>query len=136
MSLSPIERQGESGAGARDGRGRGVREWLARLVSRVADRVRGCLTNAATDDGVAPASTHSDRSQETGNTQSPQGGRASLESGPTGRQLPATPSAELPTRPDHEAVIEATLEGDRLRIHQPGKREAYIVSDVYERVEP
>ncbi len=135
MSLSPIERQGESGAGARDGRGRGVREWLARLVSRVADRVRGCLTNAAqkADDS---AGTQPDSGHEAAELRPRQRDRATLESGPKVHQLPATPSAELPTRPDPEAAIEATLEGDRLRIHQPGKREAYIVSDVYERVEP
>ncbi|MEF8979558.1 MAG: hypothetical protein V5A39_11920 [Haloarculaceae archaeon] len=135
MSLSPIERQGESGAGARDGRGRGVREWLARLVSRVADRVRGCLTNAAqkADDS---AGTQPDSGHEAAELRPRQRDRATLESGPEVRQLPATASAELPAGPDHWGATEATLEGDSLRIHRPDSREAYIVSDVYERVEP
>ena len=130
MSLSPIERQGEPDAGDRCGRSRGVGGRLARLVSRLVDRARGWLTSAAAD---GPAGTRSDRSPGRAETQ--RRDRASHESGPTGRKLPATPSAELPARPDHEDAIEATLEGDSLRIHQPGNREAYIVSDVHERVE-
>lgn len=132
MSLSPIERRGESDAGDRGERSRGVGGRLARLVSRVVDRAREWLTSAAAD---GPADTQRARTPETADEQRQRRDRTSHESGPAGRQLPATPSAELPARPDHEDAIEATLEGDSLRIHRPGERETYIVSDVHERVE-
>ena len=136
MSLSPIERQGESDAGDRGGRSRGLGRWLARLVSRVADRARGWLASAAAVEADVPADTQRTRTPETADEQRQRPDRPSHESGQTGRQLPATPPAELPARPDHEDAVEATLDGDSLRIHRPGEREAYIVSDVYERVEP
>jgi hypothetical protein len=61
-------------------------------------------------------------------------GQARLESGPE-ESRGDEDRPELPVVAGEQQSVEATVQGDTLRIHRPDSVEAYIESDVYERVE-
>jgi hypothetical protein len=135
MSLTPVE--GDNG-GQRDAPDEpdtpGLRRRLRRAVAGILSDLAGRLSvplGGSDESGWAD----SGRRQTTGSTTAIRtGGQARLESG---RERGGNDEhrTELPVLAGEEQSVEATVEGDTLRIHRPDSGEAYIESDVYERVE-
>jgi hypothetical protein len=135
MSLTPIEGDnGDRGGAERDHDTPGVRQRVRRAVStllgRAAEHLRAAVRGAA-DTGESGSD---DRSGGDAAAAIRPGAQARLESGRDGTRGGQDATPELPIVAGTDRPVEATVDGDSLRIHRPDNREAYISSDVYQRV--
>jgi len=145
MGLTPIEDRSDAGDGTPRGDDtRGVRQRLRAAVSHLVGDVLGrisALLPASEDDrgAVSPNRGRGDRSTRNDGIQREEAairpsGQARLESGRGKQQLPARRTDKTPVH-RRKLQAEARRRGDTLRVYDPDREDAYITSDVYERVE-
>lgn len=135
--MGPTLTEGRTDEGSdpsRERDGQGVRQRLVGAVTFLAARLLGAVARA-----LVPAEQRGREKQRSGGgakrNQSRKAvairpsGQARLESGPTG------PRSARTTDHENEPQIAARVRGERLRIYDTEEDDAYITSDVYERVE-
>jgi hypothetical protein len=145
MGLTPIEGGSDAGDGtprgedARDVQQR-LRAAVSHLVGGVFERVSVLLPSGKDDRGAVPPNRGSrDRPARRDGIQREEAvirpsGQARLESGRGKQQLPARRTDGTPAH-RRELRAEARLGGDTLRVYDPDSEDAYITSDIYERIE-
>lgn len=138
MGLTPIEDRSDGGEKPPRGEATpGVSERLRRAAATLIGSVFGGLGEllAPSHRAVREVSRGGSTSADGPGTREAAirpSGQARLESG-TDRQLPAAPREAGDS--ERRCGVEAQVRGDTLRIHEPDSPGAYIISDVYERVE-
>jgi hypothetical protein len=137
MSFTPIE--GETGTGEQtpdESATPGVRRLLYRaasgLVSGVLDRLPGPFPRGESGDVTDD---HPGQDPPRRETTIQPSGQARLEGEREEAQLVADTPPDPPVVVNQETPVEATVDDDTLRLHQPDSTEAYITSDVYRRIE-
>ncbi len=135
MGHTLIEDRGDGGSNPSRGRdGRGVRQRLLGAVSVLAARLLGAVAGVFVPPGRRAHATpqhdgDTERDQPRGAVAIRPSGQARLESGPAG------PRPDRSTGRGEEPEIAARVRGERLRVYDTDNDEAYVTSDVYERVE-
>jgi hypothetical protein len=109
----------------------GARKRLRALAARVADSLRTAVGKLRPSDGSVQTTTvdRQENEQPSGSIQVR--GQRQLEGKRRQRKTAQLHSSGA----DDNREVEASLEGDRLRIQESDSSDAYISSDVYERIE-
>lgn len=135
--MGPTLTEGRTDEGSdpsRERDGQGVRQRLVGAVTLLAARLLSAVAGAfrpaeqgAREKQRSGGGTKGDQSREAVAIRP--SGQARLESGPAG------PRSARTTDHENEPQIAARVRGDRLRIYDTEEDDAYITSDIYERVE-
>lgn len=137
MGLTPIEDHNDGGEQSADsetppGVFQQVRTALSGLVGRVADGLWGLLGSPNGRGFDHRSDGRSEREHVSDATAIKPGGQARLESGTDTRQEQPTEATPAHRR---ELDVEGRLQDGTLRVYDPDSQDAYVSSDVYERIE-
>lgn len=134
MGPTPIDDRGEERVDpsrVRDGQGVRRRLWgaVSRLAARLFKTVGGVVASRGKRTQVSAGEAegaNGNRAREAVAIRP--SGQARLESGPT------DPGSDRSSDSEREPQVAARVRGGRLRVYHPENEDAYITSDVYERV--